>query len=143
MKCLENPTSVSRADICGHTDRHEEANRRFSQLMPTLPTIKSIDAFMHSYRWLAVREMAEDILISIESCFTILTQVLIMQHCPQNLFHDYSGLNKEERTEHLRMSFAASWRGEQLYQIEYYGWREVGLWVRYINEVASSQRKSK
>jgi hypothetical protein len=34
-----------------------------------------------------------------------------MQHCPQNLYQEHSGLNKGELTEHLCMSFAAS-KGE-------------------------------
>jgi hypothetical protein len=57
---------------------------------------------------MTVRKTAEDVLISIETRFTILTQVLIMQHCPQNLYRDYSGLNKEELPEHLSISFAES-----------------------------------
>jgi hypothetical protein len=32
MKSHINPPSASRADICGQTDGHEKANRRFSRL---------------------------------------------------------------------------------------------------------------
>jgi hypothetical protein len=58
---------VSRADICGHTDRHEEANGHFALLVRTGPTVKAFHAFTRSDPRLTVRELEEDVLISTES----------------------------------------------------------------------------
>ena len=32
IKFHENPSSTSRVVLCGQTDRHDKANRRFSQI---------------------------------------------------------------------------------------------------------------